>query len=89
MRYVHSAAEEASLTCGSACAHVHVHARAAAPQPAHLPWVRACAFASQIAELEAKIRLGMLSRKEQAKLGPSLLAKAEAEAAARQDAASS
>ena len=40
----------------------------------------------QMAELEAKLRLGMLSKKEQAKLGPQLLAEAEAQAVARQNA---
>lgn len=40
----------------------------------------------QVAELEAKLRLGMLTKREQQKLGPSLLAKAEAEAAAQHNA---
>ena len=39
---------------------------------ASVPW--------QAAELAAKMRLGMLTRKEQAKLGPSLLAEVEAAA---------
>ena len=75
--------------CVCACACACARGCATAGSSALGARLRRCVRSSQIAELEAKIRLGMLSRKEQAKLGPSLLAKAEAEAAARQDAASS
>ena len=40
----------------------------------------------QVAELEAKLRMGALTKREQAKLGPSMLAEAEAAAVARENA---
>ena len=58
--------------------------RARARTRADAPTRRVLLDAWQAAELEAKVRLGMLSRKEQARLGPSLLAEAEAAAVARQ-----
>ena len=45
----------------------------------------ALARKNEVAELEAKLRLGILSTKEQAKLGPTLLAEVEAAAVARQE----
>ena len=45
----------------------------------------ALARKNEVAELEAKLRLGILSAKEQAKLGPTLLAEVEAAAVARQE----
>ena len=40
---------------------------------------------NEAAELEARLRMGMLTKKEQAKLGPTLLAEVEAAAVAREN----
>ena len=76
-------ARQNEVRSGARCA--RAHGRPEHGRTLSLARARVRARASpQAAELEAKLRLGMLTKREQAKLGPSLLAEAEAAAVAQQ-----